>query len=128
MNPVKEHMWQQRVLIITAVSPTNVGYKEQNQILNSGKKGMKERDLVIYRLYTDHWLDPSKSPLNEKQAEAIYDRYDIPRNTFSVVLIGKDGGVKMRKNDLVTTKEIFDLIDSMPMRQQEMRRKKTSDY
>lgn len=127
VNPVNVHIWNKRVLIVSASSPTNIGYKRQNQILEKDKKGMKERDLVIYRLYDDHWLDPSNSVLSQSQAEEIYREYTIQRGTFSVLLIGKDGGIKMRKDDIVSTKEIFQLIDSMPMRQQEMINQKSVD-
>lgn len=121
MNPVKKHMWNDRVLIVTATSPTNVGYKRQDQLLTKGKKGMKDRDLVIYRLYDDHWLGPKNEMLSEEEAEWIYRNYEIDKSTFSVLLIGKDGKIKMRKADIISTREIFQLIDNMPMRQQEMK-------
>jgi len=127
MNPVAEHKWEERVLIVTASSPSNIGYKRQDQLLTKGKKGMKERDLIIYRLYNDHWLDPSEELLTKGQADAMYRAYDIDPGTFSVVLIGKDGTVKMRKSDIVSTRELFQLIDSMPMRQQEMKKQKEPD-
>ena len=127
MNPITKHQWKNRVLIVSASSPTNVGYKRQDQLLTKGKKGMKERDLIIYRLYEDHWLDPENELLPEDQANAIFKEYNIPKGTFSVLLIGKDGGVKMRKVDIVSTREVFQLIDSMPMRQEEMRRSKEPD-
>lgn len=119
-NPIKKHLWEQRVLIVSASSPTNVGYKRQNQLLEKGKKGMKERDLVIYRLYADHWEGPKQEILTHEQAQSIYADYEIAQGTFSVLLIGKDGGVKMRENDIVSTRELFQLIDSMPMRKSEM--------
>ena len=124
-NPVRAHVWKNRVLIVSASSPTNIGYKRQNQLLEKGKKGMKERDLVIYRLYTDHWLDATSELLSKKEAEAIYADYRIEKNTFSVTLIGKDGGVKLRKDDIVSTRELFQLIDSMPMRQSEMQKEES---
>ena len=126
MNPVNVHQWKERVLIVTASSPTSVGYKRQEQLLTKGKKGIKERDLVVYRLYTDHWLAPGNQLIGKKDAKAIYNTYDIDPNTFSVLLIGKDGGVKMRKDDIISTREIFQLIDSMPMRRQEVREREES--
>jgi hypothetical protein len=39
----------------------------------------------------------------------------------SVVLVGKDGGVKLRTAAAVPAEELFRLIDSMSMRQAEMR-------
>lgn len=127
-NPIRKHAWKERVLIVTASSPTNVGYKRQNQLLEKGKKGMKERNLVIYRLYSDHWMSPSQESLTREETTTIQEAYHIEPDTFSVVLIGKDGGVKLRSNELVSTKELFQLIDSMPMRQQEVRKQKESGY
>lgn len=127
MNPLDKHKWKERVLIVTASSPSNVGYKRQDQLLTKGKKGMKDRGLVIYRLYADHWLGPKNTMLTEEEAQIIYDRYNINSDTFSVILLGKDGGVKMNKNDIVSTRELFQLIDSMPMRQQEMKKSKEPD-
>jgi hypothetical protein len=40
---------------------------------------------------------------------------------FTYLLIGKDGGVKARAREAVPLDEVFRQIDSMPMRQQEMR-------
>jgi hypothetical protein len=41
---------------------------------------------------------------------------------FSAVLIGKDGGVKLRQTKPITSALLFATIDAMPMRQQEMRK------
>ena len=40
--------------------------------------------------------------------------------TFEVLLVGKDGGVKLRRDAPVATSEITRLIDTMPMRRREM--------
>ena len=126
MNPVEELKWEKRVLIFSASAPTNVGFKRQEQLLEKGKRGMKERDLVIYKLYNDHWIDPEGKMLSEKQAFAIREAYEIPEGIFMVVLIGKDGSVKMRKDDIVSSREIFAIIDSMPMRKREINRRKST--
>jgi hypothetical protein len=39
---------------------------------------------------------------------------------FEVLLIGKDGGVKLRQQEPVGTDVLFAVIDAMPMRRQEM--------
>ena len=43
--------------------------------------------------------------------------------SFRVVLIGKDGGVKLRQEEPISVADLFALIDSMPMRKQEMRQR-----
>jgi hypothetical protein len=42
--------------------------------------------------------------------------------SFLVLLVGKDGGVKLRRGTPLATAEINALIDTMPMRQNEMKR------
>ena len=41
-----------------------------------------------------------------------------------VLLIGKDGQEKLRQGSLLTARELFSLIDSMPMRRSEMDRER----
>jgi hypothetical protein len=47
----------------------------------------------------------------------------VPSSAFSLILVGKDGGIKLKRSDQVDLREVFELIDSMPMRQNEMRQK-----
>jgi hypothetical protein len=55
--------------------------------------------------------------------EQITDRYFTPEPAgTAVLLIGKDGNLKARSTDL-DLEATFDLIDQMPMRREELRRK-----
>lgn len=45
----------------------------------------------------------------------------VARRGFAVVLVGKDGSVKKVWHDPVAPNKIFTVIDSMPMRRNEMR-------
>jgi len=62
--------------------------------------------------------------LSEKAVEDIRGRLGVRSGPFQVYLIGKDGTVKLRSAEPVPVKDIFGLIDSMPMRRQEMESKK----
>jgi hypothetical protein len=64
----------------------------------------------------DNQLDP-------QTVASIQKRFDVSPKSFAVVLVGKDGGVKLKRNVKVRLEEVFTLIDSMPMRQDEMRQK-----
>jgi len=44
---------------------------------------------------------------------------------FSVVLIGKDGGEKLRQKSPLTAKELFVIVDAMPMRRAEMEKRRS---
>jgi len=47
-------------------------------------------------------------------------RYRVAKGDTTVILVGKDGGEKLRTGDLADLERIFRLIDSMPMRRREM--------
>ncbi len=54
-----------------------------------------------------------------KNFESFFENLSLSTSEFRLILIGKDGGIKLnsRKTSLG---EIFSLIDTMPMRQEEM--------
>ena len=47
-------------------------------------------------------------------------KFSVRQGSFLVILIGKDGEEKMRRQKVNLT-EIFAVIDGMPMRQREMK-------
>ncbi|RZK33884.1 MAG: DUF4174 domain-containing protein, partial [Hymenobacter sp.] len=47
-----------------------------------------------------------------------------PLTSFSVVLIGKDGGVKLAQTQPLAPENLFGTVDKMPMRKQEAKRAK----
>jgi hypothetical protein len=47
-------------------------------------------------------------------------QYAIGENTFSALLIGKDGSEKLRLNEVPDLQAIYAVIDGMPMRSREM--------
>ena len=56
--------------------------------------------------------------------QALRERYRIQENESTLILIGKDGGEKRRQvGSAIDLKALYPLIDGMPMRRQEMRRK-----
>lgn len=47
---------------------------------------------------------------------ALRREADIKKGSFKVVLVGKDGGIKLRGDTVVSNADMFDVIDRMPMR------------
>jgi hypothetical protein len=95
-----------RLLVFGEAQPE---FKKQLTLLHQDSSGIAERDLVII--------------IVEKESE--YKKYNVISNQFTLLLIGKDGGEKLRSSKPVEIKTIFQLIDSMPMRQAEMKSRKT---
>ena len=61
------------------------------------------------------------APLSSRAADNIRSQFRIRGGGFSVVLVGKDGGVKARYAKAPDLDDVFSLIDGMPMRRSEMR-------
>jgi hypothetical protein len=76
------------------------------------ENGCQERDLDIIQV----------NKLSDQQK--YLKQFGVMEEEFRVMLIGKDGGVKLNSEQPVTVNQIFELIDSMPMRHHEMRQKK----
>jgi hypothetical protein len=92
----------------------------QKQDLASGAQEVIERDLMILEILEHGESRASDRILSERAAEGIRSGFGVRSGRFQVFLIGKDGGVKLRSEQPVPVQDIFGLIDSMPMRRQEM--------
>lgn len=100
-----------REVILFAYADDDISLKKQLIILNSDPKGLAERDL---RISIKLWgLDKSLT----------HQKYKIPKNLFVFVLIGKDGGEKYRSEKITSLQKLYAIIDAMPMRVYEMRKK-----
>ena len=106
--------WKRRVVLVLAPSPQQPGFREQRQLLDAASANLREYDtLVLYRLHGE---------LVASEKTYLRQHYGLQLKVFEVVLIGKDGGAKLRSTHPLNPTALFATIDQMPMRQQEMRR------
>jgi hypothetical protein len=91
--------------------------------ISSRQADVDERDLVVFEILESAMSRMNRSPIEPQRAASIREQFEIAPHVFTVILVGKDGGIKLKRNDQVRLEEIFRLIDSMPMRQDEMRQK-----
>ncbi|MEM6760558.1 MAG: DUF4174 domain-containing protein [Pseudomonadota bacterium] len=113
VTDLEQFVWEKRPVIVFADSPNDPNFGLQMEYLEARADELAERDVVVL---TD--TDPrAAGPLREKLR---------PRG-FMLVLIGKDGGVKLRKPFPWDVRELSRTIDKMPMRQREIRDRRTSD-
>lgn len=98
-----------RRLLLFAGDSADVELKTQREWLQADSVGMVDRDIWI-AVFTD-----------PKTFRRMYEHHGAARHEFTLILMGKDGTEKLRSAKPVPAKELFDLIDAMPMRQAEMR-------
>jgi hypothetical protein len=112
--------WKNRILILFSPYESHPSFQLQKDDLASRSQEVSERDLVIVEILEHGDSRALNRVLSEKDAQGIRDRFGVSPGRFQVILIGKDGGVKLRSEQAVPAQDIFGLIDSMPMRRQEM--------
>ena len=121
---IQQHQWKQRVLLIFSPDATDSLYQQQLAEYQQQEAGLKERDLVMYKILDDKVIVPTGKEYDRAVAQALRNQYQIKEKGLTVVLIGKDGGEKLTEQGLLSTDKLFATIDRMPMRQQEMRRQR----
>ena len=121
------HRWENRVLIIKVKERLAApDYSLQLDVLKNDRKGMLERKLVVYLIedgmynYQDLKVDNKGWRYVDPELKALLDS----KKEFQVLLLGLDGGVKLNRDSYIPQDELFRIIDSMPMRASEMRKKK----
>ena len=111
------HLWKERVIIISGNEAARDMIKAQFQRFESQIQKLKDRKLVIYKC-TDKFC----VYYNSKSKPKMINREQTSEN-FSISLFGLDGGKKFYSTKVIEPIVIFDLVDSMPMRRQELRNK-----
>jgi hypothetical protein len=115
--------WKSRVFLIFA-GPENPLVAEQERLLRSLMSDLRARDLVVLAVSGEtvrQILGHVPGTLPALDAADLRRRADIADGAgFTAVLIGKDGGVKLRSTKPVPAASLFGLIDSMPMRRREI--------
>ncbi|MDZ8091902.1 MAG: DUF4174 domain-containing protein [Nostoc sp. DedQUE05] len=112
--------WQNRVLLLFAPSVDNHNYQQQMQLFNQQQNDFKDRDLVLVQVLATDKSYANGQLIDESSAANLRNRFGVNKEKFRVILIGKDGGVKRQETTPVQAIAIFEQIDAMPMRQQEM--------
>lgn len=110
-NPLARYRWSARVVVISAPGPDDASLIAQRAILAKAGTGLKERDLVILEAVGE-----------TREAVALRRRLGLPAGAFRAALIGKDGGVKRVEAAPLPVQDLYETIDAMPMRRDEMRR------
>lgn len=103
--------WNSRVLLLFAPSPDHPMLAEQKLLLDRESKALEEREIRVYEITG-----------TSSDAGQLRSKMSVRDNRFAVVLIGKDGGRKLKRDEVVEPSELFNKIDSMPMRRDEMKR------
>ena len=107
---IAEMRWQKRILLISAPRADDPAVIAQRRGLAGWDAGARERDLAIVSVFGDRVEGATDS------AEGLRRRFGLPAGRFIAILIGKDGGEKMRSATPIGVEMLAETIDAMPMR------------
>ncbi len=106
---VAQMKWDRRVLVVSASTAKDPALAEQRRILAAWKTNAAARDLTIVEIVGETVRGVSDP------AAALRRKYHLPI-TFTAILIGKDGGEKLRSAKPFPAAALEATIDAMPMR------------
>ncbi|QJD78811.1 DUF4174 domain-containing protein [Spirosoma rhododendri] len=113
-NRLREKRDDRRVLLFYG-TPSG-GLTEQQRKLQSAQAELDDRDMDVITL--------DAATVSAADRQFLEQTYKLNPNVgFMGWLIGKDGGVKETYRHPVDPAQLFGLVDKMPMRKIEMRRK-----
>ena len=98
-----QYRWKHRPVVIFAPSATDARYVQQIAMLKKHQDALAERDIIVFS---------DTSPADKGQMRA-----QLQPKGFDMVLVGKDGGMKLRETTPLSAEALLSTIDRMPMRQ-----------
>lgn len=98
---------KRQVLIFYNANGTALKDKQLAE-LKKNATGVEDRDMIVYTYSTT-----AKEEVKKWKIDAA--------KPFTVLLIGKDDGEKMRSDSVVNAATFFNTIDAMPMRKSEIK-------
>jgi hypothetical protein len=118
-----------RVLLIFAPDTLDGRFGQQMDLLDQHAADFQARDLVVLLVVPDSSLVHTPPALRRFQVPLVHDdekitirhRFRLEPSQFAILLLGKDGGEKLRSATPISVARLNRTIDAMPMRKDEMR-------
>ncbi len=114
LDDISQLKWKNRVLLIKPKMECD----QEISVLMADDIEINDRDIIWFVFCDGEVVSNYPSLISDKfiveTIESLFARNDV-----TILLVGKDGGVKRRTDELNLVR-LYQLIDSMPMRQDEM--------
>ena len=102
---LNQYLWKNRIILTFADDEDHPDLIKLKAEMKENECEILNRDLLYF-----HFSNDGKTG----------NHISTNDQSFRILLIGKDGGIKYESNRSVSLIQLFELIDSMPMRQDEM--------
>jgi hypothetical protein len=110
-STLEAYQGRQHLLLIFAPAENDPLYQEQFQLLDGNTEACNARDIVIGRLFADGESNfagtQSASPLPLE----LRQEFGIAEDEFALLLVGKDGEVKLRTDQPTPLDKVFEMAN-----------------
>lgn len=120
---LSQFQWKNRLLFLFAPDRNQPFFDHLHRSIVEQAAEIQDRDLVIFEIFESGPSHMDMVDLDLQTTRLLREKFAIQKGDFSVILIGKDGGIKLNRREQTNLEDIFGLIDAMPMRREEIRRK-----
>ena len=114
-----------RPLLVFAPTGSDARLLGQMRLLAAHGNELNDRQVLPIAIVGSGAPEPqvglNMAALSPEEAAAARRRFQIAPEAFVVLLLGKDGGEKLRSDQPIAYETLRDTVDAMPMRQHEMR-------
>jgi Domain of unknown function (DUF4174) len=117
---IGDYQWERRPLLLFAPTDSDPRLAETLSRIEATRCDFVDRDMVIGVVVTEGKSTLDGQVIDADESQRLARQYAIGENTFSALLIGKDGGEKLRVNEVPDLQAIYAVVDGMPMRSREM--------
>ncbi|MGB3351439.1 MAG: DUF4174 domain-containing protein [Mycobacterium sp.] len=117
---LSDYLWERRPLLVFAPTDSDPRLVETLSRIEASRCDFVDRDMVVGLVVTEGTSTLDGHVINADESQQLANEYAIGENAFSVLLIGKDGGEKLRVNEVPDLRTIYAVVDGMPMRSGEM--------
>lgn len=114
------YRWERRPLLLFAPTDNDPRLVETLSRIEASRCDFVSREMVLGVVVTEGNSTLDSQAIDADESQALTNQYAIGESAFSVLLIGKDGGEKLRVNEVPDLQTIYTVIDGMPMRSREM--------
>lgn len=120
---LSQFQWKNRLLFLFAPNRSHPLFDVLQKSIATQQAEVADRDLVIFEILESGTSRMDTSDLDPQAAQSLRDKFDVSPGRFVLILVGKDGSVKLNRQEQTRLEDIFALIDAMPMRQKEMEKR-----
>ncbi len=114
-----DYRWENRLVLILADSGDSPFLKDQLNALRDDDPGLRDRKLMVFQVTPTGYREGLDGGRWQSDA-SLYQTHH--RAGEEIILIGLDGGVKLRQKQVLTREKLYATIDVMPMRRAEKNR------